>query len=374
MAENPTTEAQYSKVVFLDTDKLLLDEENPRLASGKGGDTQEDLLKVLWTEMSVDELALSIAANGFFPEENLLVIPSNPQEKNENKKKYIVVEGNRRLAAVRILINDELRNRIKATDIPKITLKQKQELDKLPVAIYKNRKELWEYFGFRHINGPKPWDAFSKAKYVAYVKEKYKISLNEIANKIGDKHATVQKLYRGYIVLQQAESKTNFDKQDIIRNRLFFSHLYTALDQSAYQKFLGITSKNSLKLNPVPKSKYKELHELMIWLYGSKSESKQPLIRTQNPDLNTLREVISNKRALSALRSGQALERAAEIATGDEQRFQEAISRAKEDLIEANGLIGLGYKGDKDLFELISEIKTLVDNLYLQMQSKLSKS
>ena len=58
-------------------EQLLLDMKNPRLASGAGGETQEDLLKVLWTEMAVDEVAFSIAANGFFREEPLLVIPGD---------------------------------------------------------------------------------------------------------------------------------------------------------------------------------------------------------------------------------------------------------------------------------------------------------
>src|ERR1035437_5765184 len=83
----------------LPTDQLLLDAQNPRLASGVAAKTQDDLLKVLWEEMAVDEVALSIAANGFFREEPLFAVP-------DGKGKYTVVEGNRRLAAV-ILLRDE---------------------------------------------------------------------------------------------------------------------------------------------------------------------------------------------------------------------------------------------------------------------------
>jgi hypothetical protein len=248
-----STDGNVEGIRLVAVDKLLLDDENPRLASGLGGDTQEDLLKVLWTEMSVDEVALSIAANGFFPEENLFVVPQNPKEKDEREKRYIVVEGNRRLAAVRLLRDEKLRERIKATDLPKITAHARAALDTLPVAVYKNRQDLWEYFGFRHINGPKPWDSFSKAKYISDVKDNYKIPLEEIARKIGDQHSTVKKLYRGYVVLLQAESQAGFDRADIIRNKFYFSHLYTALDQQGYQEFLDITPENSLKPHPVKK-------------------------------------------------------------------------------------------------------------------------
>ena len=69
--------ADANTVYDTPVEQLLLDVKNPRLSSGAGGDTQEDLLKVLWNEMAVDEVAFSIAANGFFKEEPLLVITSD---------------------------------------------------------------------------------------------------------------------------------------------------------------------------------------------------------------------------------------------------------------------------------------------------------
>ncbi len=350
--------------------QLDLDPENPRLASGRGGDTQLDLLRVLWTEMSVDEVALSIAANGFFPEEALFAVPQNPKEKDPEKKRYFVVEGNRRLAAVRLLKDEKLREKLKATDLPKITEKAKAALETLPVSIYESRKDLWQYFGFRHINGPKPWDSFSKAKYIADVKNNFDIPLDDIARSIGDQHSTVRRLYRGYVVLLQAEASAVFDREDSIRNKFYFSHLYTALDQTPFQSFVGITSANSLKANPVPKSKIKELKELMTWIYGSRERKIQPLVRTQDPDLNTLREVISDRRALSAIRANYSLDRAYEIAIGDERRFQESLTRAKESLTDAQGTVTLGYKGDEDSFELITEIVKVARSLHSTMEKK----
>ena len=102
--------------------------------------------------------------------------------------KYIVVEGNRRLAAVQLLRDEPLRKEIGATDLPRISEKRHNDLDELPASVYKTRRELWQYFGFRHINGPKPWDAYSKAKYVAKVHEEYHIPLSKIADTIGDRY------------------------------------------------------------------------------------------------------------------------------------------------------------------------------------------
>lgn len=361
------------RIVPIKVDQLLLDYENPRLASGRDVTTQDDIVKLLWTEMAVDEVALSIAANGFFPEENLFAIPENPKEKDGKKKKYIVVEGNRRFAAVRLLREDGLRQRVKALDLPRLTASEKKALNELPVAIYESRKDLWEYFGFRHINGPKPWDSFSKAKYIAYVKTNYRVSLDTIAERIGDQHSTVKKLYRGYQILRQAESQAGFNREDRIRNKFYFSHLYTALDQKGYQDFLGITSENSLKPNPVPKKRLKDLRELMVWIYGSKEENKKPIVSTQHPDLTNLRFVLSNKSALAALRAGYPLERALEISRGDKLRFREAMTKAKEDLTEANGSMALGYSGESDLLELGKEMLFLIGRMVESMQSLTAK-
>src|SRR5262245_17070169 len=126
-----------STIELIEVDRLLLDIHNPRLATGASAKSQFELVKRLWTEMAVKELALSIAHNGFFPEEPLFVIPEHARA--AKSKRYVVVEGNRRLAAVLLLRNKRLREKIRATDIPKLSQKKIQKLDRLPVSVYPNR-------------------------------------------------------------------------------------------------------------------------------------------------------------------------------------------------------------------------------------------
>lgn len=367
MAQAASQEAFSWKIELKSVESLELDEENPRLASAtEEPDGQKALAKVLWEEMAVDEVALSIAANGFFQEEPLFVIP-----KKGSSTKYIVVEGNRRLTAVRLLRDAGLRKYVGAEDLPTITAEQKKKLDELPVSIYPNRESLWEYFGFRHINGPQPWDAFAKAKYVADVHEKYAVELKDIARKIGDRHSIVQRLYNGYKVLQQAEAKTGFAKEDAYRNRFYFSHLYTAIDYSEFRDFLGIkTDAEVLKDNPVPSKKADDLKLLMRWIYGSKEDGIEPLVRSQNPDLNTLREVVKTDRGVTALRKNVPLNRAFEISIGDERRFRDAITLAKENIQQAKGTVTTGYKGDKELFEVVDDIISVAESIRNEMKSK----
>lgn len=359
------------KIEWVNLKELYLDLENPRISSiievSNEQLPQDELVKLLWREMAVDEIALSIATNNYFSGEPLFVIP-------RPKGGFIVVEGNRRLAAVKLLVNPHLRQTIKATEITEVSPEVVQSLQTLPVIKYDNRSELWKYLGFRHINGPKPWDAFSKAKYVSEVHNQYNVPLDAIARMIGDKNATVERLYRGYEVLAQAEQQTNFSREDRIKNKFYFSHLYTAIDYPQFQNFLGIDPKNNFKNNPVPATHLKQLEELVTWLYGKKSAGLEPAIRKQNPDLNTLREIIEKPESLALFqtlfRQGQvnALDRAHQVAIGDVQRFSEAIIRAKEELQKASATVSTGYNGAENLFELAQDIVTTAQALHRTMR------
>ena len=120
---------------------LRLDPQNPRSAEFgvKSDATQDDLVKVLWERMAVVEVAMSIAYSGFFQHEPLFA------EKAPNGK-FVVIEGNRRLAAVRLLIDGELRKKLHATDLPTVSAQRLEELKSLPVIVT-DRKSLWRYLG-----------------------------------------------------------------------------------------------------------------------------------------------------------------------------------------------------------------------------------
>ena len=356
------------EIQAMPVDRLLLDPQNPRLASTIEPTDQEAILRVLWREMAVDELVYSIAANGYFKEEPLFVVPEKPEEAGSDTSRFYVVEGNRRLAAVRILLDDDLRALLRATDLPQITASEKERLRQLPVSVYNSREELWTYLSFRHINSPKPWDSFSKAKYVAQVHDQYGKSLEEIAEKIGDRHTTVERLYRGFEVLQQAERERLFDSDDRVRGKFYFSHLYTALDYPEFQEFLGMDPGSFDPTNPVPRDRLGNLAELMQWLYGKKSEGVQPLVVRQNPDLAHLRDAIAKSESLAQLRSGYPLETAYNTSLGDEVRFEQSLTTALQELKQANATIATGYDGNEPLLKVGADAKKQADDLYSRMR------
>jgi len=354
------------QVKLIPVNDLLLDPRNPRLAlMGLGGKaTQAEILEALWRNMAVDEVAYSIANNGYFPHEPLFA--------EQESDGLVVIEGNRRLAAVKLLLDVGLRRKLKATDLPEITEDRRLALQQLPV-IECSRAQVWQYLGFKHVNGPQPWDPYSKAEYIARVHNQFKIPLTEIARTIGDLHATVRRLYRGLIVLGQAEKAGVFDREDRWTKHFSFSHLYTGLDYPGFQAFLGIDPAKSFQPEPVPEQKLANLKELCEWLYGSRSRDKQPLIRSQNPDLKLLEEVLQSSDGLSALRKGMPLGTSVNISRGDERLFRGSMVAAKQNLEEARGKLLTGYQGEPDLLKIADAIEELAKDIHKAMKKK-SKS
>lgn len=341
---------------------LEFDRKNPRLVEFEEvkSATNEEVIQILWELMDVREVMMSIAASGFFPHEPLIVA-----EEDGNK---VVIEGNRRLAAVNILLNREIAASF-ATKIPIISTEAKRSLARLPVVIG-SREENWRYLGFKHVNGPAKWSSYAKSQYIADVHRQYGIRLEEIANQIGDTHRTVQRLFRGLMVIEQAERMGVFSRDDRWRRHFSFSHIYTGLDYQGISDFIGLRPESEEQQNPVPDEKRKELGELCLWLYGSKREQKPPFIQTQNPHLRQLNDVVANREALNALRDGFSLDFAFDAAQPSSELFEKSLLAARRHLEKARGLLSTGDDGSEELLRTAGTVANLADDLYDEMERK----
>src|SRR5205809_6402165 len=95
--------------------ELFLDPANPRLLDSHFSIAQQDeILKRLWKEFNVEEIVDSIvASNEFWKHEPLIACREHAR--------LVVVEGNRRLAAVQLLLSPQRQRKIGATGIPEIS-------------------------------------------------------------------------------------------------------------------------------------------------------------------------------------------------------------------------------------------------------------
>ncbi len=353
--------AGWAKPQPLEVESLSLDPKNPRLAQEYGPDekpSQDELLRTLWRKMSVDEVALSIAANGYFPTEELHAVLE--------EDRLVVVEGNRRLAAVKLLRDSQLCNRLKVRGLPELDSAAIDKLKRVPVVVSDTREDVWQYIGYKHVNGPSLWQSYAKAHYVARVHNEFQVPLEDIASTIGDRHSTVRRLYRGLMVLRQAESAGVWNRSDRKKKRFAFSHLYTGLDYEGFQQLIGMDSEKSYRPDPVPPENVGELGDLLVWLYGSKSLDREPYIRSQNPDLRKLNEVVVSEEGIAALRSELPLDTALKAARGDRRLLFEALVLVKQHLRESLGLVVTGYDGSDKLRGLVYEIVAQASQLRKQ--------
>jgi hypothetical protein len=266
------------------------------------------MIKSLREVAALGELVQSICANGYKDIEPLIV-------KGKERGPFTVLEGNRRLASIKLIRDPALAAECGISlpkNIPSSVLKS---IEKVTVFRVASETEARAYIGFKHINGPHRWESYAKATFVTdwYKSERSKgLTVDQIADNLGDDNKTIRNMIGGMLVLQQAIEGGFSISDRSNKGRFAFSHLYTALTRIEYMNFLGLEKgwADNPADKPVKKAHVKNLSELMLWLFGSKAESKPSLIVSQNPDLAILGQAIAHPSALRVIRAGFSLEEA----------------------------------------------------------------
>lgn len=242
------------------TELLDFDPNNPRLVEdGVKNPTDSQIILALADMADLAEVVESVAANGYIDIEPIIA--------QRNGSRWRVLEGNRRLAAIRILQTPAL---AKGTGIsvPEISAENLSTLKEVTVYAVASPDQAREYIGFKHINGPHKWDAIAKARFAAdwYRKEESSgLTIEKIARRLGDNHDTVVRLINGMFVLDQALEAKIYDIKDRYPGKRFaFSNLYTALTRPSFREYLGLSEEwraDDPRPNPVPKQNLENLKQ-----------------------------------------------------------------------------------------------------------------
>ncbi len=347
-------------------DELKLDLRNPRLTGFDAMDEPQVIERLVAAE-DLQELIDSISANGFVPLEPLIV--------TEEGGDLVVLEGNRRLAAVRVLLDDELRRTVGVArkEVPAELL---GTLFELPVLEVPNREAARQLIGFKHINGPQKWSSYAKSQFaLTWFREEREagseVDIEDIATRLGDGHKTLRRMVQGLMLVEQAERLDLFDRLDVHPStEFYFSHLYTALGRKQYQEFLGLADfgKGPLQEDPVAESHYEQLADVLRWLYGSEADDELPRIRRQAPDVKHLGQVIVHSAALEALRDGVSLEVAFKSAQPPESRFTAALHAAHRAAEEAMALAPEA-RPDLKMVEVAQKLSRLARTLVFVLEN-----
>jgi len=332
---------------------LHLDSQNPRLPEEAQGKSEEELLNVLYKEFFLDELADSMAENGYFDEEPLVAVPyklpsdlkdADPNSKefrgfiNRDSAELIVVEGNRRLAAAKLLLDLEMRKKLQIRHWPSLSEQVADDLTILPVIVYLRRSEVIPYLGVRHIVGIQKWHPYAKARYIVQLIESGS-SIKKVKEQIGDKKGSVvQNNYVGYKLLEQVENEFDFDTRKAKED---FSLLLLAIGQGNIKRFLRLPRRLS-EINPdepVATENLESLRILASWIFGDGKQ--EPVITDSRHITQYLKYIVTNPEAVSYLERTRDLMGAYERTDGEEKMLLRFLNTAN---LRLEGALGVAHR------------------------------
>ncbi|MEW5833311.1 MAG: ParB N-terminal domain-containing protein [Campylobacterota bacterium] len=363
----------------LSIESLYFDIENPRLVRGDNNTPSQDdtIIQTLHEIADLSELINSICANGYLDIEPLIVLP-----RGTTPETYTVLEGNRRLATLKLISNPVLATECKINIPEGCQQSASKSFENLSAVVVNNRFDAESYIAFKHVNGAFRWDSYAKARFVTdwYVRSKEAgtpIAIEEIAKKIGDSNDTIRSFISSMLILDQAENEGLFKISDKYnRGRFGFSHLYTALGRKEYSKYLDLElgwDKNP-DLQPIKTDKQKErFGEVFQYFYGSKTDNIPPLIKSQNPDLKNLGMVISNPIAHAILKDTRDLDKALVETKEKSDVFESSLTNCYIHLRKAQGMMDK-YDGEAHLLEMSEEIYKMSENILEYVKRKVKKA
>lgn len=265
MAENYGTLHKELVETVVDLKKIFLDPNNPRFTS-KSWDNisdehisedsiQEVTKQRLVQEFSIYKLVDNIKINGFLPIDRIIV-------KKFAEDKYVVLEGNRRICAAKIIMENYEKDSDYVSDDVIDSLMQ------ISCLVYTGSEEqpAWVFQGLRHIIGIQEWPAYNKARLLVQLMEDQDLTLTEVGKKFGLSAYGAGQWVRGYYAFTQAAEESDYTQE---------------IDERAYPYLQEIFSRS----NPVFKdwlmwndTEYRfednlKFNEFLSWLYPRDEEN-----------------------------------------------------------------------------------------------------
>lgn len=153
---------QDLKSIEIPLESIFLDPNNPRFVDSSWvpipeedydkSDVQESVQRRLVKDFEVEKLRMNMEVNGYLPIDRIIV-------KEYALNKYVVLEGNRRVCAAKMIGGFGL-------DGSAISSKVIDSVKRIPCLQYTgaDKQAAWVFQGLRHIVGVVEWSAFNKAK------------------------------------------------------------------------------------------------------------------------------------------------------------------------------------------------------------------
>ncbi len=341
------------KKLEIELKSLWFDERNPRLPIRLQGETDENkIIDYMVKYGNIVELMLSIAEMGYSDAEPLLVV-------READGRYIVVEGNRRLAALKLLNNPGL-TKIRQQAIKNVILEAKFKPEVIPCILYANKEDVLDYLGYRHITGVKDWGALEKARYLDQL---YKIHIQntqldkiyqKLAKIIGSRTDYVAKLHKALKLYERANDRAYYGA-DIKEEDIQFSWLTTALGFRGISEYIGLSGTTDASLSSLEEEHFKKIFTWMF--YPGKAVIRE--VR----EISDLAKITESPAALARLEKGSTVDEALLYTSAPAEAFIEMLSKAKQQLKQAKDAIEQLGKEPLEAKGLLEDIDRLLKTI-----------
>jgi len=351
--------SKESGIKYVAVSQLLLDEENPRLPSSVDRD-QQSMLDYIADTTSIEELMDAIAENDFFPGEPLIVVKHKTKKDN-----YTVVEGNRRLTALKLL-QDPANYSKSGVRMVEIASRAKHKPTSVPIIERPSREDVLPYLGFRHITGIKQWEPLAKARYIEQLFERTnktddpKTRYSAVARAIGSRRDYIKRNLDALAVYNVIKDNDFYEIDGLTEESIKFSVMSTAIADNQIGNFVGVSQKDSqgdfTSQDPIVNRevlKNKEIADLTRWLYEKNEKGKTKVGESRN--LRELSAVVDSPRALDAFRRGSPLKIAYQQTSNVIEDFRGLLYQSEGSLAEAASMVAtIDY--DEDAYNVARRI------------------
>ena len=151
-------------------------------------------------------------------------------------------------------------------------------------------------------------------------------------------------MYRGLMIVEQAEEAKVFTRSDIAKNKFRFNYIYTGMDYPG-SRVSGLRSEGMTPEKPVPSSKVENLGDLMVWLYGKTVPIRLPHPFAESGPQDARYRSLTEA-GIKASRDGLPLSVAHDIGQGDERYSDRPCSRQSRRFRRRLGTLTTGFNPD----------------------------
>jgi hypothetical protein len=339
--------------------RLVFDTENPRIRYLLGGSkpTQLNVEETLMGGgMDAGDLVPSFMQNGYLPYEPLIVRPARGD-------KHVVLEGNRRLAALRSM------SRSDDPDVKKAFVEKR--LDTVPCLIFEGTEtDELAYLGLRHLSKTKDWSPSAKAEFVERIL-RYGLKLADAARLT----STTTSALRGLLLTSRLFERARRLGIELpaysAEGDVMFWHLGDAVRRTNTKNYLKITENE----DPLEQPDLDEGHfeNLITWVYGN-PKTKQARLVNSIRDIPDLDRCLVHPKSMSALENGQSIEEALEEAQAAGCTVISHLDRAKKSVQRATSSVSDidkdGLKGVEEARDALAKAIETFDSAFEPRKGK----